>query len=146
MAQVRGHPCRPPGTRGKSDKRKTETNRYLVERAGIKMNKRLKNKIDLFLKDRRKSLNGGWAEITKDDVALLDDIITTLIKAKCEDDADGDYATDPYFLHMKYERDLEDISKLASVSGTCADWIDKTLRIMAYRKEQEAKNVRTRNN
>jgi hypothetical protein len=42
-----------------------------------------------FLKDRRKSYGGGWAEITDQDIEQLHHIVYQLIEEKCEFDADG---------------------------------------------------------
>lgn len=52
------------------------------------MNQKLANKIDKFLKDKRKS-ERKLAQITKEDVDLLEDIIHDLISSKCETDSDG---------------------------------------------------------
>lgn len=54
------------------------------------MNKRLTNKIDKWLSEKRKS-RGGYAEITDNDVSDFGAIIRDLIYAKCEPDPDDDY-------------------------------------------------------
>jgi hypothetical protein len=46
--------------------------------------------VDTFLAERRKS-EGGWAEITNDDIQQLEKIVLSLVKAKCQADPDGDY-------------------------------------------------------
>jgi hypothetical protein len=46
--------------------------------------------IELYLSERRESVRGGWAQITKGDMELLDKIIRGLVAAKCCKDADGD--------------------------------------------------------
>ena len=51
----------------------------------------LKNQIDNFLKNRRPSVKGGWAQLTKEDMQDLKYLIDELIAEKCEPDADGDY-------------------------------------------------------
>lgn len=82
------------------------------------MNRTLLSRINRFLKHRRKS-NGGWAEITPDDISLLHDVCYELVKAKCEQDADGDRPIQVnivnrrlywpcHYLHTRYEYKLED--------------------------------------
>ena len=54
------------------------------------MNAPLREMIDRFLKDRRQSDCGGWAQIVPADLEQLAEIIHSLIDLKCERDADGD--------------------------------------------------------
>lgn len=82
-------------------------------------------KINNFLDQPRKS-QGGYAEITDEDVMALNQIIALLIQAKCESDPDGDYPIDwklidrrkcwpmhyspvPYGHKAKNQQDLEEI-------------------------------------
>ncbi len=51
----------------------------------------LEEMIDMFLKEHRESLSGGWAEVTFRDLGLLQRIIRELLSLKCDKDADGDY-------------------------------------------------------
>lgn len=46
--------------------------------------------ISEFLAEKRRSEGGGWAQIEESDLRLLEEIIDSLIKSKCEKDADGD--------------------------------------------------------
>ncbi len=46
--------------------------------------------IDQFLAEPRES-HGGWAEINDADIELLEKVIHALIRAKCQQDPDGDY-------------------------------------------------------
>jgi hypothetical protein len=64
---------------------------------------RIHNLIDEFLTERRES-RGGWAEVTKDDVKLLSKIISALIKAKCEEDPDGDFPIEFLLINRRVER------------------------------------------
>lgn len=54
------------------------------------MNRRLVERIEKFLAERRESEGGGWAQITPKDMLQLSGVIEALIEAKCEKDADGD--------------------------------------------------------
>lgn len=50
----------------------------------------LLSKIDSFLEEHRPSRRGGWAEISREDVEKLDEIIEMLVDLKADRDADGD--------------------------------------------------------
>lgn len=50
----------------------------------------LESKIDAFLKERRCSRGGGWAEVTSEDIENLDEIIELLVDLKSDRDADND--------------------------------------------------------
>lgn len=50
----------------------------------------LNSKIDAFLKERRRSRGGGWAEVTEEDIQDLDEIIGLLVDLKSDRDADND--------------------------------------------------------
>ena len=50
----------------------------------------LDSKIDAFLKERRSSRGGGWAEVTQEDIQDLDEIIYLLVDLKSGLDSDGD--------------------------------------------------------
>ena len=66
--------------------------------------KKITNKIEKFLKERRVSKGGGWAAITENDINSLNNIIHDLIEAKCEPDADGDYPLQVILVNRrKYE-------------------------------------------
>lgn len=81
----------------------------------------IRNKIDSFLAERRKS-EGGYALITDQDVKDLSGIIRGLIELKCERDPDGDlpiqfalcnrrthhFAVDPWINTVPYRDDEED--------------------------------------
>ena len=54
------------------------------------MNESLHEMIDRFLKERRQSERGGWAQVVPADLEQLAEIIHSLIDLKCEMDADGD--------------------------------------------------------
>ena len=56
-----------------------------------------------FLKDRRQS-NGGWAEVTDDDMRQLSQIIDLLIEAKSELDPDGDQTIEYILVNRRVER------------------------------------------
>lgn len=53
------------------------------------MKKRLENKINKFLKEKRKS-DSGYAPVEKNDISDLNDIINLLLESKFELDCDGD--------------------------------------------------------
>jgi hypothetical protein len=55
-----------------------------------------------FLKDRRPS-NGGWAEVTDDDMRQLKQIVDLLIEAKAEVDPDGDRAIEYILINRRVE-------------------------------------------
>lgn len=81
----------------------------------------LDSKITAFLKDKRKSKSGGWAEVTDSDIADLSDIINDIIGLKFERDCDGDlpveyclvdrnkYYNIPY-VYVPYERDGDTVN------------------------------------
>lgn len=54
---------------------------------------KLLQQLERFLKERRRS-EGGYAQITHQDMNDLYAIIRTIIKEKCEADPDGDYPID----------------------------------------------------
>ena len=54
------------------------------------MNKKLQTKIDQFLSETWYS-DGGWAQVTDQDISDLREIIQLLIENKCQPDTDGDY-------------------------------------------------------
>lgn len=77
----------------------------------------LKN-IEVFLREKRPSVNAGYSVPTREDIEQLYSIIHQLIELKFEDDPDGDYPIEiklvdrtkgrmPYFSEVPYEnRDL----------------------------------------
>ena len=78
------------------------------------MNKKLQNKIDKFLKEKRKCTDGGFAEVDQEDLVQLGEIISMLISKKFEADCDGDYPINyklinrhlyenSYFLNIPYK-------------------------------------------
>lgn len=73
--------------------------------------------MEQFLEERREVGKSGWAEITEDDIAKLDKVLTALIDAKCAPDADGDRPIEfrlidrtremmPSFQAMPFRRDV----------------------------------------
>lgn len=73
--------------------------------------------MESFLEERREVGKSGWAEVTPDDLAMLDNVLTALIEAKCAPDADGDRPIEfrlidrtremlPPFQPMPYRRDV----------------------------------------
>lgn len=54
------------------------------------MSNRVNDLVSTFLRQQRGILDDGWAEVTDDDLLLLNGIITQLLVEKFQEDADGD--------------------------------------------------------
>lgn len=67
--------------------------------------KLLETQIKQFLSEHRKS-DGGWAQITKNDITDLYKVIETLIKLKCDSDSDGDYPIEAQLVNRRIERGI----------------------------------------
>lgn len=59
--------------------------------------------VDEFLAERRKT-DGGWAEITPEDVRMLDRLVRLLVDAKCEKDTEGDWPIEWIIVNRRIER------------------------------------------
>ena len=100
---------------------------------------KLNKMISQFLSETRKSVAGGWADISDEDMIRLDEIIYKLIELKCQKDADGDYpinyslvnrriqrfAIRPSLLKIDYNPTMRQIASLA----VCAESLCKIIRI-----------------
>lgn len=73
--------------------------------------------IDHSLKDHRES-DSGWADITLEDMKLLQEIIKELIKLKCDRDADRD-------LPIEFVRALAEWSANLAILGVLGKSDDK---------------------
>jgi hypothetical protein len=64
----------------------------------MKDKKELLNKIEEFLKDRKPVIDGGWAEVTDDELIECDEIISLLLNLKWDLDFDGDRPVTPLLI------------------------------------------------
>jgi hypothetical protein len=108
--------------------------------------------IDQFLANHRHS-NGGWAEITEEDIDGLRSIINALVSRKCDKDPDGDYPIEvkiinrrttnrlsfyplPYYWVANttdYDMDLAERFALENIKIAC-DELQQVIEVKQYRK------------
>lgn len=60
-----------------------------------------------FLRERRESKGGGWAQVTTADVEQLQNIIGNLLVLKCELDADGDLPIEVTIVNRRTHQRLQ---------------------------------------
>lgn len=65
------------------------------------MNQRLSKRIDKFLNEKRKSTQGGWADVKPNDLSELEGIVQDLIKSKFQPDSDGSYPVETIFVNRQ---------------------------------------------
>jgi hypothetical protein len=106
--------------------------------------KMIHDMVDIFLAERRLSY-GGYAEVTKGDMKMLDRLINALVAAKCQGDRPIEHilvnrcvARMPGFIGVPY--DGEDVYKNAVFNlGVAYNDFDAAERLRRYREEEAKK-------